>query len=312
MAHGRGVSADGRDNGMSKPYTSDGVLVGLVDFVLLAGVGLGAWWLVDAAVPAAWCGGGRWDGIFLFVLMALIFGRYMRPPDGRAVWPRSALLAGCAAVATPAAVMAGRLIAGCTDAEGTVSVWVMLPHILAGPGIGLATVATYLLLARRLPAAEGKPPAGEAGSVGRETAYIAALLGGVLFAVAYPHFLDAAATALLGGYCPDVGGNSILYAVALVLLIGALRDGGRPGYRAVALAGLAAIASMSAADLLAGLLVSCPTAGDELPPGQWLLRRGVEVAGFAAAMVLIMRARGGHRPERTDSDDALEDQEGQA
>lgn len=40
-------------------------LGGLFDFALLAGTGTGVWWLVDRAVPAGWCAGGRWDAVFL-------------------------------------------------------------------------------------------------------------------------------------------------------------------------------------------------------------------------------------------------------
>ena len=56
---------------------------------------------------------------------------------------------------------------------------------------------------------------------GQAIANVAALLGALLFVVAYPDLLDAAAAALLGGYCPGPGAGNILYLLPLMLLFGA-------------------------------------------------------------------------------------------
>ena len=268
---------------------SNWFLDGLFDFALLAGTGVGVWWLVDLAVPAEWCAGGRWDAVFLFALLPLFFARFMKPPQGRVRWMQGALLAACAAVATSAAVMAGRLIAGCTDVEGRVGGLVVLPHFAAGMGIGLIAATAWFLLAARLPAVEGEGAETYPDGAGRAFVAVAAISSGILFVIAWPELVDAAATALLGGYCPNSGPSNILYILILILLGRALSDGGRPAYRAVALTGLAAIAIMSTADILAGLAITCPPAGEDHPIGLRLLRGVIKGVGFGFAAVPLLR-----------------------
>lgn len=278
-------------------------LAALLDLALLAGAGVGAWWLFDAAVPAAWCAGGRWDGVFLFTLGLLFVGRNEGPAWGRRPWPRRALMVSCAAVATPVAVMAGRLIADCGDFEGKVTVWIMLPHFLAGLGIGLVTLAVYLQLAKRLPATENRKRwrTGEPKGVSGIIAGTGAIVSIVSFLVLLPDLREDAATALFDGYCPDPDANGIIYFVVFLILAGRMEGGGRKAWRTIGLAGLAAIALISVGYILPGLLLPCRSAGEDPTTGQWLLKSGIELASIALAVIVIQRLR--PRPEAPDKDE---------
>lgn len=285
---------------------SNWFLAALLDLALLAGAGVGAWWLFDAVVPAAWCGGGRWDGVFLFTLGLLFVGRNEGPAWGRRPWPRRALMVSCAAVATPVAVMVARSIADCGDIEGKVTVWIMLPQFLAGLSIGLVTLAAYFLLAKRLPATENRKKwrTKEPKGVGGIIAGTGAIMAIVLFLVLLPDLREDAAMALFDGYCPDPDADSIMYFVVFLLMAGRMKGGGWRAWRTAGLVGLAAIALVSVGYILPGLVLPCRLAGEDPTTGQWLLKSGIELASIALAVILIMRVRNRHGPEGPDSEES--------
>lgn len=282
---------------MSTPRASSGVLAGLLDFILLAGTGVASWWLVDIAVPPEWCAGGRWDASFVIALLPLFCARFLAPPQGRVQWMQRALLVGCVAVATVAAVMAARLIAGCTDVEGRVGGLVVLPHFVTGTGIGLVAVAAWFLLSARLPGAGGAGAAAYPDVAGPAMASVAAISGGVLLVVVWPELLHAGAAALLDGYCPARGLNNFMYVMTAIVLARALRHGGRAAWRPIAKAALAAFAAVSVADVTAGLAIACPPMGEYLTPGPRLLGIAIMSVGFAVASVPLLRLSEKYRRE---------------
>lgn len=274
----------------------------LADFVLLAVVGVGVWWLFDAAVPASWCAGGRFDIDFIYPLFALVLGCGLGPARGRRPGPRRILLAICAAVTTVASVLAGRLIAGCSDIEGEVSTLDTLPHFLSSTGIGLLVLTAYLMLARLLPASEdaiesGRPSAGAAAlSAIPSVALVAMILCAAQLIFTVPDLLEDVAAARFDGYCPYAPGARFLYFLALLPLAGVARqDSPARVYGAIALTGLAAIALMSAAEVLSGLLVACPPTDGHLHVGRWFLKLGVILAGVIPAGMLCVRLENRYR-----------------